>query len=75
MSDLYLNSERITGVAKWNEAASAANVVINDGGYGLEAGYFSNFRAENDGSQENIWVIPYERNIFGGFQARPQTWK
>ena len=73
LSDLYLNSERITGVAKWNEAASAANVVINDGGYGLEAGYFSNFRAENDGSQENIWVIPYERNIFGGFQVRMQA--
>ena len=73
LTDLYLNSERITGVPKWSEAASAANFVINDGGYSLTTGYFANFRAENEGSTENIWIIPYDRNIFYGFQVRMQA--
>ena len=73
LTDLYLNSERITGVAKWSEAANAANVVINGGGYSLESGYFANFRQKNEGSSENIWIIPYERNIFNGFIVRMQA--
>jgi hypothetical protein len=73
LTDLYLNSERITGIAKWSDAANAANVVINGGGYNLESGYFANFRANNAGSSENIWVVPYERNIFNGFIIRMQA--
>ena len=73
LTDMYLNSERITGVAKWSEAASASNFVINNGGYSLTSGYFANFRAENEGSTENIWVIPYARDIFGGFSVRMQA--
>ena len=60
LTQLYLNSERITGVSKWAEAASAAKVVIDEGGYQLTPGYFANFRAANEGSTENIWVVPYE---------------
>ena len=73
LSDVYLNSERITGVSKWSEAASAANEVINDGGYSLESGYFSNFRTDNEASSENIWVVPYERDLFNGFILRMQA--
>jgi hypothetical protein len=60
LTQLYLNSERITGVSKWSEAASASKVVIDQGGYQLTPGYFANFRAANEGSTENIWVVPYE---------------
>ena len=73
LADLYLNSKRITGVAKWSEAANAANVVINGGGYTLTPGYFANFRQKNESSSENIWVVPYERNIFNGFIIRMQA--
>jgi len=67
LTQLYLNSERITGVANWRKAADAANVVINSGAYDLESGYFANFKTVNKGSRENIFVIPYERFIAGGF--------
>ncbi len=73
LTDLYLNAERITGVAKWQQAADAANVVINGGGYSLESGYFANFRERNEGSTENIFVIPFEKNIFNGFIIRMQA--
>ena len=72
LADLYLNSERITGIPKWNEAADAANEVINSGSYSIEPLYFSNFVTENEGSSENIWVIPYERDLLGGFNVRHQ---
>jgi len=70
LAQLYLNSERISGVPQWQKAAEAANVVINSGAYDLESGYFANFKSENEGSRENIFVIPYERNIAGGFGVR-----
>jgi hypothetical protein len=67
LTQLYLNSERITGVSQWKKASDAANVVINSGAYDLESGYFANFKSENKKSRENIFVIPYERNVAGGF--------
>lgn len=72
LADLYLNSERITGAPKWQEAADAANEVINGGAYSIEPLYFSNFVTENEGSRENIFVIPYERDQLGGFNVRHQ---
>ncbi len=67
LTQLYLNSARITGVPQWQKAAKAANVVINSGAYDLESGYFANFKSKNEKSRENIFVIPYERNVAGGF--------
>lgn len=72
LADLYLNSERITGVPKWQEAADAANEVINSGAYSIEPLYFSNFVTRNEGSSENIFVIPYERDLLSGFNVRHQ---
>ena len=73
LAQLYLNAERITGTPHWQEAADAAEVVINGGAYDLEAGYFANFKAENEGSNENIFVVPYERNVAGGFGLRHEA--
>lgn len=70
LTQLYVNAERITGVPHWQEAADAATVVIDGGAYDLESGYFANFKSENEGSRENIFVVPYERNIAGGFGVR-----
>jgi hypothetical protein len=70
LAKLYLNGERITGTPYWQEAADAAKVVIDGGAYALESGYFANFKTENEGSNENMFVVPYERNIAGGFNVR-----
>ncbi|MBQ4913791.1 RagB/SusD family nutrient uptake outer membrane protein [Maribacter sp. MMG018] len=62
LATLYINAERYGVSAKWAEAAAAAQEVIDTGDYSLESGYFSNFMISNEGSSENILVIPYERN-------------
>ena len=65
LATLYINAERYGMPTKWPEAAAAAQEVINTGGYSLESGYFANFFIRNEGSAENIWVVPYERNQIG----------
>ena len=67
LAKLYLNAEVIMGVAHWEEAAQAADVVIQSGAYSLESGYFANFKTNNEGSSENIFVVPYERGLANGF--------
>ncbi|MCK6617903.1 MAG: RagB/SusD family nutrient uptake outer membrane protein [Cyclobacteriaceae bacterium] len=73
LAKLYLNAQVYTGTAKFTEAAAAANEVINSGLYSLEANYFDNFKTNNSGSNENIFVINYDENNGGGFNLAQMT--
>lgn len=73
LAKLYINAERFDVRPHYQEAADAANVVINSGVYGLETGYFANFRVNNENSNENIFVVPYDQNNAGGFTAWVQS--
>jgi len=73
LAQLYLNAERFDAGPHYQEAADAAAAVINSGNYSLEAGYFANFRVNNEGSNENIFVIPYDQNNATGFTAWVQS--
>jgi hypothetical protein len=58
LAKLYLNSEAWLGVAKWNEAAAYCDSVIALNAYQIEDDYLTNFKAKNEDSKENIFVIP-----------------
>ena len=58
LSKIYLNSQEWTGVAKWQETIDACNKVIGTGAYRIEDNFFTNFKAKNEISTENIFVIP-----------------
>lgn len=73
LAKLYLNAQVYTGSARWADAAAACDEVINSGVYSLEGNYFANFNARNDGSRENIFVIPYDRNQATGFNLPAMT--
>ena len=62
LTKLYINAERFDAGQHWNEAAEAANMVINSGKYSIEPNYFANFTTNNEGSNENIFVIPYDKS-------------
>lgn len=73
LARLYLNAEAYTGTAQWQAAADAAAEVIDAGVYSLEQDFFANFSADNRNSSENIFVIPYDENIGGGFNLGQMT--
>lgn len=57
---LYLNAEVYTGTAKYTEALTAVNKVINAGTYSLSDDYAHLFLADNHTSAEIIWSIPFD---------------
>ncbi|MBA4745703.1 MAG: RagB/SusD family nutrient uptake outer membrane protein [Muricauda sp.] len=61
LAKMYLNANNYNAGDHWVEAAEAANNVINSGAYQIEPFYFSNFMVDNEGSQENIFVVPYDK--------------
>jgi hypothetical protein len=63
---LYLNAGVYTGTAQW-AAAKADAEAIGAAGYTLEAKYQDNFAIDNSGSNENIFVVPYDKVFAGGF--------
>ena len=73
LAKLYLNAERFGAGPHYQEAADAANAIINSSTYSLESGYFANFLIENEGSTENMFVVPYDRTNAGGFLIRWQA--
>ena len=73
-----LNSEVMTGTARWAEAEETLAEIINDGPYELTDDYFANFDEDNDnglqGTSENMWVIPFdEPSVASGFNLVQST--
>ena len=66
-SKLYLNAQVYTGTPQWQKAADDAKAIIDGGKYSLEGTYASNFAVSNAGSNENIFVFPYDKVFAGGF--------
>lgn len=59
LAKLYLNAEVFTGTANYAAAGAACDSIIKSGKYQLEPGYFDNFQVKNQGSRENIFVVPF----------------
>ena len=74
-SKLYLNAERYTGTAQWAKALADADKVMSGdvGSFSLMTSYKDNFAIVNEGSTENIFVIPYDKVFAGGFIWAPMT--
>lgn len=55
------------GTAMYEEAAAAADVLLNSPDYSLATDYFANFAANNAGSPEIIFPIPHKADNEAGF--------
>ena len=73
LAKLYLNAGVYTGTPQWQKVITACDEIINSGKYTLEPNYFTNFNINNGGSKENIFVIPYDKVFFKGFQLVMST--
>lgn len=57
LAKLYMNAEVYTGTARYGDAATYLNKVINEGGYSLESNFRKNFSADNNTSKEIIFPL------------------
>ena len=73
LARLYLNAEVYTGKPNYAAAQAAADDVIKNGPYKMSATYRENFVTANEGSTENIWVIPYDEINLTGFNMPQMT--
>lgn len=73
LAKLYLNAEVYTGSARWADAETQIDLIINGGVFSLENNFFSNFVTNNEGSSENILTLPYDENNAGGFNIAQMT--
>lgn len=73
LASVTLNAEEYTGSAQWQKTVDACDVIINSGNYSLTANYFDNFSANNEGSSEFIYAIPYDEVFAQGFNLPAMT--
>ena len=62
LAKLYLNAEVYTGTPRWSDCISACDAILASNMYQLEDDFFTNFAVHNEGSRENIFVIPFDFN-------------
>lgn len=70
---LYLNAKVYSGTAKNAEALAACNEITGSAKYSLESNFSANFKEKNDGSKENIFVVPYDFAKAQGFNWGQMT--
>lgn len=64
LARVYLNAEVYKGSAEWNKCIDACNQIINSKKYTLDSNYRNIFSANNEGSPEIVFSVPYD-NIYG----------
>ena len=63
LAKLMLNAEVYTGTPRWEDCIEFCDH-ISELGYTLEPNYATNFSVHNEISNENIWVIPMNRELY-----------
>ena len=73
LAKVYLNAEVYAGESRYEESLAQIDSIINSGAYSLESDYFVNFNVDNIGSEENIFVIPYDEVFANNFNLGQMT--
>jgi len=73
LAKIYLNAEVYTGTARWNDAITQVDDIINSGLYQLEDDYHKNFATQNEDSREQIFSIIYDESRSGWFHYHWKT--
>ena len=74
LAKLYLNAQVFTGTTRWADCIAACDAILNASKYSLEPNFFNNFQIANEGSKENIFVIPFDGNAgLGNFWIQLAT--
>ncbi|MBA4168140.1 MAG: RagB/SusD family nutrient uptake outer membrane protein, partial [Chitinophagaceae bacterium] len=69
LAKLYLNAEALTGTAHWEDCIAECDSVISSGKYSLDEHWNDPFLVNNENSNENILVVPYDASQAPQFNA------
>jgi hypothetical protein len=61
LAELYLNAEVYIGEPMWEEVISVTDEIIDSGQFSLESNYLAPFAADNEGSDELVFAIPFHQ--------------
>jgi hypothetical protein len=72
LAKLYLNAQVFTGTPQYAACIAECDNLIKSGEFSLDATWDAPFLAHNEGSQENIFVVPFDSQHAIGFNAAQQ---
>lgn len=67
LANIYLNAEVYINIPKWDECIDECDKIIDSGLYRLDDDYRTPFLSNNEISNENILVVPYDEIYAKGF--------
>jgi len=74
LAKVYLNAGVYSGTTQWQKAYDTADQVIKStNGWSLASSTLSNFVVQNQGSNENIFAIPFDSFKAGGMNFHMRT--
>jgi hypothetical protein len=74
LAKVYLNAGVYSGTAQWQKAYDTADQVIkSSNNWSLASSTLSNFIVQNQGSNENIFAIPFDSFKAGGMNFQMRT--
>lgn len=73
LARMYINAEVFTGTARWDDAIAASDAILESGKYVLDPTWDAPFKIDNQYSNENILVVPYDANYAPGFNITTQN--
>ncbi|MCH8567944.1 MAG: RagB/SusD family nutrient uptake outer membrane protein [Balneolales bacterium] len=73
LAKLYMNAEVYTGTARWADAETQLDIIIDSGLFSLTDNFFANFATANSSSPETIFAIPYDSVFLPGFNMHHMT--
>jgi starch-binding outer membrane protein, SusD/RagB family len=72
LAKLYLNAEALTGTPRWDDCIAECDEVISSGKYSLDPTWDAPFLVQNENSNENIFVVPFDASQAPQFNAVQQ---
>jgi hypothetical protein len=72
LAKLYLNAEVFTGTARWDDCITACDAVLNSS-YSLDVNWNDPFLINNELSNENIFVVPFDASNAQQFNITEQN--
>ncbi|MEJ7676687.1 MAG: RagB/SusD family nutrient uptake outer membrane protein [Segetibacter sp.] len=72
LAKLYLNAEVFTGTARWDDCIAESDAILSSEKYNLDPEWNTPFLVNNETSNENIFVVPFDASRAPQFNAVQQ---